>query len=314
MQGNKFFFGWEVTLMEWLQANMGSFGAAASSFLAYFGEEVALIAIIAAFYFSNKERGRRIVTMIATCLLWNPLLKNIFRRRRPYFDHPSITCIKPSAKGDIYNIALQEYSFPSGHATYVPASFGSIAATSKKRWLWGLVAVLSLLVGVSRVCLGVHYPTDVLVGWVLGLVGMAAAAFLLDHMKNHDLARLLIALTGVPGLFYCTTNDYFTNYGILLGFFAGMAFESRFVNFESTREPLRVGLRALGAAVLYFVLNTLLKLPFSAEWLESGVRAALLVRMGRYAVISFILAALYPMCFRFVSARFRKQPSASAGL
>lgn len=311
MQGNSFFFGWEITFMEWLQAGMGSLGGTAASLLSYLGEEIALIAIFALLYFSGKERGKRVITAIAACLLWNPLLKNAFMRRRPYFDNPTIRCIRPSAKGDIYDIALQEYSFPSGHATYVPASFGSIAATGKKRWPWAVAVVLSLLVGLSRVCLGVHYPTDVLVGWTLGVIGPVIAFWLMNHMKNHDTVRLLIALTGIPGLFYCTTNDYFTNYGILLGFFAGMAVESRFVNFESTRNPLRVGLRAVGAAVLYFALNTLLKLPFSAEWLDSGVLAARLVRLGRYTIIAFVLASAYPMLFRY-TARFWKKSDVQA--
>lgn len=311
MQGNTFFFGWEITFMEWLQASMGAFGDTAASLLSYLGEDIALVAIFALFYFSSKERGKRIVTAVAACLLWNPLLKNGFMRRRPYFDHPSIRCVRPSAKGDIYDIALQEYSFPSGHATYVPASFGAIAATGRKRWPWAVAVVLSLLVGLSRVCLGVHYPTDVLVGWTLGILGPIAAFWLMDHMKSHDTARLLIALTGIPGLFYCTTNDYFTNYGILLGFFAGMAVEARFVRFESTRDPLRVILRALGAGALYFGLNTLLKLPFSAEWLDSGVPAARLVRLGRYAVIAFLIASVYPMLFRY-TARFWKKPEAAA--
>ena len=64
--------------------------------------------------------------------------------------------------------ALDEYSFPSGHTMHA-VTFSVIAAA----WFPGLLPVLflfTLLVALSRVVLGLHYPTDVLVGGLLGLL------------------------------------------------------------------------------------------------------------------------------------------------
>ena len=55
--------------------------------------------------------------------------------------------------------------------------------------------------------------------------------------------------------------------------------------------------RVVGAFVLYFAVNTLLKLPFDKEFLAGAGLAALLVRCGRYAVIMFLIMGVYPKVF-----------------
>ena len=56
-------------------------------------------------------------------------------------------------------------------------------------------------------------------------------------------------------------------------------------------------LRVAGALVIYYVMNTLLKLPFSKEFLSSGTMEAFLVRLVRYALIIFVAIGIYPKVF-----------------
>lgn len=99
--GYTFFFTWEVSLMEWLQAHIGSTGVSFISNFSLFGEEIPLILIVGFFYWSyNKQMGRSIGLIAIMGLIWNTMIKNIVLRRRPYFDHKNIKILRvvdPSA-------------------------------------------------------------------------------------------------------------------------------------------------------------------------------------------------------------------------
>jgi undecaprenyl-diphosphatase len=88
-------------------------------------------------------------------------------------------------------------SFPSGHSAMSPIVYftlaGILAAGEPNRvaktLLLGVAAVLVLGIGVSRVYLGVHWPTDVLAGWAMGTVVALVATLVLHRLAPHR-ARL----------------------------------------------------------------------------------------------------------------------------
>lgn len=299
MVGNTFYFEWEVKLMEYIQAHMGNFGVKLASFITLFGEEMMLIAILGFVYWAyDKKWGKYIGTNIAAVLIVNPLLKTVFVRRRPYFDNPGIKCLKPvDASADIYDITAQDFSFPSGHSSNASSVYGSIARYKKKPWLTVLCVVIILLVGVSRFCVGVHYPTDVLVGWLLGLAILFLVPWLQEKVANDLLFYAGILVLSLAGFFFCKTNEFYTGYGMALGMFAGFLFEEKCVHFENTKSVWKSILRVAGGFVLFFGLNEGLKLPFNKEFLETAAFLPFLVRTLRYAVVVFVLIGVYPMVF-----------------
>lgn len=60
------------------------------------------------------------------------------------------------------------FGVPSNHAQTAAVVWGSIARFFNKRWLWGLCILLIAVIGFSRMYLGVHFPHDVLLGWLIG--------------------------------------------------------------------------------------------------------------------------------------------------
>jgi undecaprenyl-diphosphatase len=112
-----------------------------------------------------------VVVTLAGAGLLDTLLKLAFARARPtaFFDYP---------------LPLS-HSFPSGHAFFAGSFFGGLALlvsprvhSKVVRWaVWVITALLMLLIGGSRIYLGVHYPSDVLAGYAAATIWVAAVAF-----------------------------------------------------------------------------------------------------------------------------------------
>ena len=306
MKGNIFYFSWEPAVMEWIQQHLGTIGVEIAGVLSWFGEETMLVAILGYLYWCrNKSLAKQLGTNLVVALVAAPMLKNIVFRIRPYFNHNGIRCLKPiDSTADIYNIRAQGYSFPSGHSTNAATTFGSLAWYIRKRWVICMGILIPLLVGISRVLLGVHYPTDVLAGWGIGYCCAILFSEVQKKVRNNNLLHLVILICAIPGCFYCRTSDYFTALGTMLGFFVAVPFEERFVRFKETGSVLISALRIAGGIAVFEVLNKLLKMPFRKAFLESDVWSAYLVRTIRYGIIIFCMLAVYPLVFDKI--RFRK--------
>ena len=316
LTGNVFSFPWEASLMEWLQTHLSG-AVPVTSFFSAFGEELIMILLLGFFYWwYDKKAGKSIGLSVLMGIVWNPMIKNIFLRRRPYFDHAGIRILRVvEPKADPMDIAAQGFSFPSGHSTDAVAMYGSLGRYFKKKWLIAAALALPLLVGFSRVVVGAHYPTDVFAGWALGLLVMLLVPWLQKKLRKDWLLYLVLLLTALPGFFYCKSEDYFTAVGLMIGFMAGSLFEDRKVRFLNTRSVPCGLLRLAGGLALYFAVNFLLKAPFPSDFLNSGTMAALLVRAARYAVIAFLEFGVYPMAFARVEGflfKNKNQASVSA--
>ena len=295
--GNIFYFNWEPTLMVWLQNLLGDMGAAIAAYVTMLGEETVMVAILGFIYWCyDKKFGVFVGTNLMVGLVANPMIKNIFLRYRPYMVHSEVKCLKPVHEGDLYDPLLQGYSFPSGHTSNSSTMYFSLPAYEKKKWLVVLGILMPFLVGLSRVCLGVHYPTDVMAGWILGAVVVALMSFLQKKIQVKWKLYLLITLLTIPGCFYCTSNDYFTSLGMMLGFFAASLFEEKYVNFDNTKDIKKSVIRVVGGLVVFLLANVVLKTVFNAIAIESLVY---LLRVIRYGLLVFVTMGVYPMMFKY---------------
>ena len=139
----------------------------------HLGFVTALTTLAALFLFIRREWGEGLGVAAASLgSWWLDSLKPVFQRPRP--DLPQL-------------VPASGYSFPSGHATVTAALFFTLALvycrhtdsrTGRTMMLAG-AALLVLLVGISRVYLGVHYPSDVVAGWAAGGLLALVVAMLL---------------------------------------------------------------------------------------------------------------------------------------
>ena len=299
--GNTFFFQWEVDLMEWFQHLLnGGFGTTLTKVFTFIGgEKFSLIMLLIIYFCYKKTVARRVSIPLMASTLWFPMIKCVVLRLRPYMVHPDRVQMweLPEADAHPMDVVQQGYSMPSGHSAMSLALYGSLAAEVKKRWMWCVAIILPLLVGICRFIVGAHYPTDVLAGWALGLVVVGIITLLEKKVKNEWIRHLILLASVLPGMFYVRTDDYFTALGLMIGIIAAFHFEDKFVRFSDTRNIWAKILRVAGSLVIYFVLNKLLKMPFSEAFLTGGTLAAFLVRTARYAVIVFVIIGIYPKVF-----------------
>jgi membrane-associated phospholipid phosphatase len=135
----------------WLKGPMRDF-----SFLGT--EQFYLVVAPAIFWCVHPSLGLRtgLALMLSNGL--NAILKISFHAPRPYWYHPAVQPFETETS----------FGIPSGHSQNAVVVWGVIAAWIGKTWVWIVAIVLIFLIGLSRIYLGVHFPTDVLAGWAIG--------------------------------------------------------------------------------------------------------------------------------------------------
>jgi len=298
--GNVFYFDWEVKLLTYIQQYMSPFAILIAKAFTMFGQAATMVVFVTIFYVGiDKKLGGKLALYAISGTIFNCLIKNIFLRIRPYFNHEGIECLVPvDSSYDVNDIVAQGYSFPSAHSTNATVIPGTIYLYYKKKFLLVITIILALGVGISRSFVGAHYPTDILVGWMQGILTLLLMPIIEKKMSKQVMYPLLILVCGI-GFFYCNSNDFYSMYGLLIGFVSVILFDEKFVNFKNTRNPLKILLRSLLSAGIFLALNTLLKLPFSEELLENSGLISYIIRTCRYAIGCFVSYGITPIIYKY---------------
>lgn len=152
-----------MTVLKWLESIRTPWMDEAMSILTQLGDETVFMVVgMIILWCVHKAWGFRFMLIGLTGTAMNQLLKAIFLVPRPWVLDPEFTIVESAREG------ATGYSFPSGHTQSATTCFGTVAA-----WLGGkgvalLCTALILIVGFSRMYLGVHTPMDVGVSLVTG--------------------------------------------------------------------------------------------------------------------------------------------------
>jgi membrane-associated phospholipid phosphatase len=262
------------------------------------GDQYVFIAIAVIIYWTiDKKYAHMFVFAFMTSAIVNSSLKEIFKRQRPFY-------LEGVESEDHWN--TDGYSFPSGHAQAAGVlgytAFDASKKT-KKNWIWYVGIAIMVLVPLSRVYLGQHYLSDVLVGVTL--------AFFISHFtfklvrtmkdKEHIYTIMLIPLFVIL-LFFVKNHDLYIAAGGFIGFASGYYIEKVYVKYDVKTTFWKQVLKLVIGLVIVLVIKEGLKfiLPYSALEETDPTTLDLFLDFFRYLMIGVWAAAGAPWVFKHV--------------
>ncbi|MBQ3761765.1 MAG: phosphatase PAP2 family protein [Clostridia bacterium] len=305
----------DLDILYWLQTNRPEFVGKLMSVFTFFGNEIIAIGIACLVYWClSRKTGTRLLLSMLFGLTINQLLKISFAARRPW-----VRSAGTDKEIVPYANAIDDataYSFPSGHTANAAAAYGALVYGKGVKRVFKILAwILVVLVGVSRLYLGVHTPQDVLASLVLGVILVFLMGRLSEKLEENpklDLpialsafalaaAALIVALTRkLPGdeeEIARNTMDVFKTVGAVCGMMLGWMLERRFVRFDKPATILSAALRlVIGMALVFALLNA--TKPLFISLLGESAGGAV-----RYFITCFVAIFVWPLLFKRLEKR-----------
>jgi len=272
--------------------------------------------ILFLFWWVDEKKGFRLGILMLISAWTNKFLKDTFKQPRPYDFDPSVgLAFEPT------------YGAPSGHAQYSLCFWIPIAAwlaggkPGRKRAVgWAAAIFFILLIGFTRLYLGVHFPTDLLAGWGMGAIILflmyILSPLIIKHLAGQTRSQNILAALAALIMISIYPGD--RSYpAVFLGFCLGYNIMINNFPFSPQSEIKQkkifvMLLRCLtgfaGIVVIYVVLRLLLPgegslfsdIPFwgdASPFYELG-------RFIRYGMIGLWASAGAPMIFQRMGLSF----------
>ena len=190
---NYFFPGdfWMTNSMQ----NIGEWITPVMKLFTWLGYPQAYMILIAIIYWSfDRKLGLRMSIFLPVVSSFNSILKQAFHGPRPYWLDPNIKAIHVS----------NGFGMPSGHAQAATVWL-YMSSLLKRRWFWVMAITITLMVGLSRVYLGVHFSSQVVTGWLIGIMMVILfiryESWFLTWFLSRKLNIQLLFITGISFLF-----------------------------------------------------------------------------------------------------------------
>ncbi len=264
------------------------------SFITFFGQEMFMIIMLPIVYWALDKRAAVIIgcTSIVSMAI-NGAIKDIAKIERP-IGNENIRFVEVDNMFVSTTTLTESYSFPSGHAQLSSAIMFTSAFYLKNKKFWIVAAIMAVLVALSRVYLGVHWPLDVLVGSILGFVLAYGGYKLFIKLEDKQL-YIYIALMalGLILLLLSEKEDTFKAVGAIIGFGGGAIFEKYLVNFDpKTGKIWQKILRVVIGLVFLLGIKEGLKPLFAL------ISDHFFFDFLRYFILVFFGIGVYPLIFK----------------
>ncbi len=285
------FFGlevWDYALLELVQAGASPLLTLVMQALTFFGHPAFWVCVAAAFYWRGQEnRGFFVMNLVVFASAVAGFFKFLFARPRPSPHRFNVL------SADDYAL----HGFPSGHSAIVASALAYFWKKVEKNWKV-LLAAAVLVVGYSRIYLGVHFPTDVLAGLALGLVLGQANLWFRDRLfhKNFkpskledEMALVALVFAGIVAIMFAS---YLPLAGLFLGFYAGFfLFKEMGLNQSILSKRLLAVKYSVGFGLLFAFVFV------GENYFGLGLGLNALQRFFLYILAGFWISWLWPVLF-----------------
>ena len=272
------------------------------------GEETAFLVIaLIIFWCVDKKKGYYVMAVGFAGTILNQILKLACRVPRPWVLDPNFSILEQARE------AAAGYSFPSGHTQCAVGTFGSIAAFTEKKALRLTCVILAVLVGFSRMYVGVHTPADVLTAAACALLLIFAfkRPVLNGTVKQMKLAIGVVMAMAVMFLIYVElwqfpqdmdmhnlTSGYknaYTMMGCMIGVAIVYVADLKWINFSTEAKWWIQIIKVIAGLGLVLAVKEGLRIPLEMILPVYPARAV------RYFLIVITAGAVWPMSFQYLS-------------
>jgi membrane-associated phospholipid phosphatase len=271
--------------------------------ITWLGSTTAYLILLPLIYWCiDEKKGFKLGLAILISAWLNLSFKYLLNQPRPFFPgyDPSVGMI-PERLGGL----------PSGHAQNALVMWIIIASWIKRKWAFIAAGLVVLLVSFSRIYLGVHFPTDIPGGWVLGGAVLSGYFALKDRLEqlleSVGLRAQMISIAAVSFIMilYRPEEGLLMPGGILLGMGAGYLLNRQYIGFRSSvpfagTRPVKylilAGRFVLGIAFTVLIFSFMQKIiP-----LVRGSSSFLIVCFALFGLIGLWVSAGAPWLFGIV--------------
>ena len=296
-----------MSFLYWLESIRNPILDAIMSLVTMVGEETIFLAIaLLIFWCLDKKKGYIFLLIGFIGITVNQILKLTFRIPRPWVKDPDFTVVESAVE------EATGYSFPSGHTQNVADTFGCVAYTAKRLWVRIASILLILLVGFSRMYLGVHTPLDVGVSLLVGAALVLGLYPLLERLFAKEQSVLIAlgvtVLISVGFVLYTALFPFpadidphnlasgqknaYTMLGCSLGLLAACIADQKWLHFRNDAPLLgQIGKLAVGAG-LALAIKAVLKAPLLSLFGGHASATAL-----RYFLVVVFAGVVWPLSF-----------------
>jgi len=296
--------------------------------LSFLGQQEFYLLVAPAIYWCyDSSAGLKVGLYLMLSIGFNAFFKLAFLQPRPYWYSDKV----------IAYWGETSFGLPSGHAMNSTVFFGALGREIRQKWAYWAAGVLAFLVGLSRIYLAAHFPTDVLAGWLLGILLLwgiaklekpavawlqgrafwqqAAAAFGVSLLIIVPSALILTLSAGWEMSFAWQANIIKTTGSLFpldaprslesvftaSGAFFGMAVGALWLNIKGGFAARPRDIRFIAARLVLGVIVVLaLYMGLGVFQPDEESLVSYLIRYGRYTLIGVWISAGAPLVFNLL--------------